>query len=115
MIVKTGLRLALIVAVGATIGCDRVRVYRTSTGSGHVVADPDDEGVEQENADLRDYDVEYYERLLRDIFASRLARALTPADFAAVFAGPDQLPLFPQSLAAMHTVLTTSRPQGTDQ
>jgi DNA polymerase I len=94
---------------------DRVRVYRTSTGSGHVVADADDEGVEQEDADPRDYDVEYYERLLRDIFASRLARALTPADFAAVFADPDQLPLFPQSLAAMHTVLTTSRPQGTDQ
>ena len=86
---------------------DRVRVYRTSTGYGHVVADPDDEGVDQEHADLRDYDVEYYERLLRDIFASRLARALTPADFAAVFADPDQLPLFPQSLAAMRTVLTT--------
>jgi DNA polymerase I len=86
---------------------DRVRVYRTSIGSGHVAADADDEKVEQEDADPRDYDVEYYERLLRDIFAARLARALTPADFAAVFADSDQLSLFPSALATMRTVLTT--------
>jgi DNA polymerase elongation subunit (family B) len=90
---------------------DRVRVYRTTTGYGRVVTDPDDESVEHER-DPRDYDVEYYERLLREIFASRLARALAPADFAAVFADPDQMSLFPQSLAAMTTVLTTSPSSG---
>jgi DNA polymerase elongation subunit (family B) len=90
---------------------DRVRVYRTTTGYGRVVTDPDDESVEHDR-DPRDYDVEYYERLLREIFASRLARALAPADFAAVFADPDQMSLFPQSLAAMTTVLTTSPSSG---
>jgi DNA polymerase I len=90
---------------------DRVRVYRTTAGYGRVVADPDDESVEHDR-DPRDYDVEYYERLLREIFASRLARALAPADFAAVFADPDQMSLFPQSLAAMTTVLTTSPSSG---
>ncbi|HVD93723.1 MAG TPA: DNA polymerase domain-containing protein [Vicinamibacterales bacterium] len=87
---------------------DRVRVYRTTTGAGGIVADPDEERVEPDERDPRDYDIEYYERLLREIFASRLARALTPADFAAVFADPDQMSLFPESLAAMRTVLRTS-------
>ena len=92
-----------------TVG-DRVRVYRTQTGSGGVVPDADeaaavDPGV-NDNAHRRDYDIDHYVRLLRETFAARLARALTPDDFAAVFADPDQLSLFTPSLAAMRTVLS---------
>ena len=54
----------------------------------------------------RDYDVEHYVRVLRDTFAARLARAFTPDDFAAVFADPDQLPLFPRSLEGIRPILS---------
>jgi DNA polymerase I len=43
--------------------------------------------------------------VLRETFAARLARAFAPADFAAVFADPDQLELFAPSLAAIAPVL----------
>lgn len=79
---------------------DRVRVYRTRAGAGAVVpADGQDDG------NARDYDVEHYARVLRDTFAARLARALAPDDFAAVFADVDQLSLFAPPLAAMRPVL----------
>ena len=86
---------------------DRVRVYRTQTGSGGVVPDADDEAVMPVNdsADRRDYDVDHYARLLRDTFAARLARAFTPEDFAAVFDDPYQPSLFTPSLKTMRTVL----------
>jgi DNA polymerase elongation subunit (family B) len=87
---------------------ERVRVYRTRGGGGAVVPSPDD--AVAESADPRDYDVDHYGRLLRDTFAARLARALTPTDFAAVFADPDQLNLFAPSTDAMHPVLV-ARPQ----
>jgi DNA polymerase I len=87
---------------------ERVRVYRTRTGAGGVVADADDEAAVTELADRRDYDVDHYVRVLRDTFAARLVRAFTPDDFAAVFADPDQLSLFSPSLAAMRTILTTT-------
>ena len=58
---------------------------------GAVVPELDDEGA-TELADPRDYDVAHYERVLRDTFAARLARAFTPEDFAVVFADPDQPP-----------------------
>ncbi|HEX5656052.1 MAG TPA: 3'-5' exonuclease [Polyangiales bacterium] len=54
----------------------------------------------------RDYDVDYYLRLLRDTFASRLERALTPALYDAVFADPAQLTLFAPSLAGARPILT---------
>jgi DNA polymerase elongation subunit (family B) len=84
---------------------DRVRVYRAVGGAGGLAAD-DEEGAD---ADRRDYDVEHYARVLRDNFAVRLARALTPDDFEAVFADPDQLSLFappPAAMGAMRPVLT---------
>jgi hypothetical protein len=81
---------------------DRVRVYRTQSGAGAVVP-PDD--AWPGGADPRDYDVDHYARVLRDNFAARLARALTPEDFAAVFADPNQLSLFAPPLAAMRPVL----------
>src|SRR5690348_1975566 len=58
---------------------DKVRVYRTRTGAGAVVAEVDVEGA-TDVGDRRDYDVLHYERVLRDNFASRLARAFTAED-----------------------------------
>jgi DNA polymerase I len=81
---------------------ERVRVYRTQGGGAAVVPSPDDEAP---GTDRRDYDVEHYARVLRNTFAARLARALAPGDFAAVFADPDQLSLFAPPTAAMRPVL----------
>jgi DNA polymerase I len=86
---------------------DRVRVYRTESGSGGVVTDPDEAGMDA-FVDRRDYDVEHYVRVLRDTFAARLARALTLTDFDAVFADPVQLSLFTPLLDTIRTVLTTN-------
>ncbi|MFN0251550.1 MAG: DNA polymerase domain-containing protein [Kofleriaceae bacterium] len=97
---------------------ERVRVYRTARGAGRVIETLDDdelpptEGIDamtwtNRHRDPRDYDVEHYVRILRDNFASRLARALAPEDFAAVFADPDQLSLFAPSLGAMRAILTS--------
>jgi DNA polymerase elongation subunit (family B) len=78
---------------------DKVRVYRTTQGVGGLV---DDDAGEN---DKRDYDVDYYARLLLDTFAARLARALSPLDFDAVFADPNQLSLFTPSLDGVRPIL----------
>jgi len=91
---------------------DRVRIYRTMTGA-NIVADPDDEtiGVAVTDArDPRDYDTEHYVRLLRDTYASRLARAFMPDDFATLFGDPDQLSLFDAPIAEIKPVLTAIGP-----
>jgi DNA polymerase elongation subunit (family B) len=80
---------------------ERVRVFRTRDGSGGLVPDR----AEAAGEDPRHYDVEHYVRLLRDGFASRLARAFTPADFAALFADPDQASLFPPAYGEIRSVL----------
>jgi hypothetical protein len=84
---------------------DRVRVYRTTGGSGSIVPEADEVAHDTDRADPHDYDVEHYSRLLRDTFAARLQRAFTPGDFASVFADPDQLLLFTPAMATIHTVL----------
>ena len=84
-----------------TVG-DRVRIYRKKSGEGGVV-DPDDDP--DDSADSRDYDVEHYVRVLRETYAARLVRALKPADFAAVFADPEQLLLLPPDFSRMRVVL----------
>ncbi len=85
---------------------DKMRVYRTQAGAAAIVEESDDEAI----SDPRDYDVEHYSRLLRDTFASRLARAFTPADFAVVFADPDQLSLFTPPIETIATILN-QRPE----
>jgi DNA polymerase, archaea type len=75
-------------------------VYRTTKGTGALVAPA-------RGDDPRDYDVEYYMRVLHDTFAARLARAFTPDDFATVFADPDQLSLFARPLSAIVPILET--------
>jgi len=88
---------------------DRARVYRTSSGQGKVVTEPDDgpEGA----ADPRDYDVDHYVRVLRESFAVRLARAFTGEDFAAIFADPDQPSLFEPSIETIRPILTITSQQ----
>jgi DNA polymerase I len=88
---------------------DRVRVYRTREGRPALAPSRPDASA-TEIVDPRDYDVEHYVRLLRETFASRLARALSPEDFAAVFDDPGQLSLFAPAFTSMRTVLTRLAP-----
>jgi DNA polymerase elongation subunit (family B) len=81
---------------------DRIRVYRRQNGEGGLVEATDDEAPAP---DRRDYDVDYYVRLLRETYAERLARAFTPEDFSLVFADPDQLSLFSPSVESIRPVL----------
>jgi DNA polymerase elongation subunit (family B) len=89
---------------------DRIRVYRTRSGSGGVLQesndDSEDDSVATGNAGDRNYDVDHYVRLLRETFAARLARAFTPVDDEALFADPDQLSLFRPSISQIRTILT---------
>jgi DNA polymerase I len=85
-----------------TIG-ERIRTYRRPQGdAGLVPLSPE----ESPAPDPRDYDVGYYERLLRVSFAARLERAFTAPDFAAVFASPDQFSLFTPDVASITPILT---------
>jgi DNA polymerase, archaea type len=84
---------------------DRVHVYRREGGTGGLAAAPED-GAEA--SDPRDYDVEYYVRLLLSTYAERLARAFTPEDFGVVFADPDQFSLFAPPVHSVRPVLTVS-------
>lgn len=82
---------------------DRVRVYRARGGVGAVVPSEDDDA---RRADARDYDVEHYARVLRDNFASRLARAFAPDDYSTLFAEPDQLQLFSRPAEDIRPILS---------
>jgi DNA polymerase, archaea type len=90
---------------------ERIRVYRASGGRAALLPehDPDDDAPGDDARsprDPRDYDIEYYVRLLRDTFAARLVRALTPDDAATAFADPGQPSLFAPALERSRTVLT---------
>ncbi|MEO8359418.1 MAG: DNA polymerase domain-containing protein [Vicinamibacteria bacterium] len=85
---------------------DRVRIYRTHGGSGGVVEDKDDGAAAHVSNDPRDYDVGYYLRLLRDTYASRLARAFSAPDYEWVFEDPSQMSLFPPGSESLRTILT---------
>jgi DNA polymerase elongation subunit (family B) len=82
---------------------ERVRVYRTVGGGAGLVEDR--ASVAAEPVDARRYDVEHYLRLLKANYATRLARAFTPEDFAALFADPHQTSLFPAAYERMQAVL----------
>jgi DNA polymerase elongation subunit (family B) len=83
---------------------DKIRVYRARRGARAVAPEVDDEGA-ADIADPRDYDIVHYERVLRENFAMRLARAFTPADYAVVFADPDQPSLFAPPVETIVPVL----------
>jgi len=90
---------------------ERVRVYRATGGRAALLPDPDadDDRENDQGPDPRNYDVEFYVRLLRETFAARLVRALAPEDFAATFADPEQLSLFEASLTSARPILTVLR------
>lgn len=79
---------------------ERIHVYRQGQGRAGLLTSDD------QAPDPRDYDVDYYVRLLRDSFAERLIGSLAPEVFDAVFADPDQLRLFDGSLADARPILT---------
>ena len=83
---------------------DRVRVYRTKSGSGGVIKESEGQSVAA-GKEARDYDVQHYARVLRETFAARLARAFTPEDYEALFADPDQMSLFTPAVATIKPVL----------
>jgi DNA polymerase I len=80
---------------------ERVHVYRSVRGP-RLLEELDEARLER----ARDYDVDYYLRVLRESYAARLVRALTPEDFAAVVADPEQLSLFARDLSVSRPVLT---------
>jgi DNA polymerase I len=85
---------------------ERVRVYRKAGKQAALLPDQawDDELLSQTLP--RDYDVDYYLRLLRETYASRLERALAPEHYAAVIADPEQLTMFTPSLHDARPILT---------
>ena len=85
---------------------ERIRVYRARRGRAGLLLDADDDDGEAPVLDPRDYDIDYYVRILRDTFAARLARAFTPEDFETVFADPGQPSLFESSVQAIRPILT---------
>ncbi|WNG33217.1 DNA polymerase II [Archangium violaceum] len=85
---------------------EHVRVYRAVGGRAGLLPDPDADDNTGAVSDPRDYDIDFYVRLLRETFAARLVRGLTPEDFAAVFADPGQPSLFAPSLTQARPILT---------
>ena len=64
---------------------DRVRVYRTRSGSGGVIEESEDEAVAPQGVE----------------------RAFAPEDYEALFADPDQMSLFAPRIDEMRARLTT--------
>ncbi len=89
---------------------ERIRVYRATRGRAGLLADTDGENTPGDeptlDPDPRDYDIDFYLRLLRDTFAARLARGLSADDFAAICADPGQPSLFDKPLRDARPVLT---------
>ncbi|MFO0686947.1 MAG: DNA polymerase domain-containing protein [Sandaracinus sp.] len=90
---------------------ERVRVYRAAGGRAALWSDEDEESAERgehssPGGDPRDYDTDYYARILRESFAARLERALPPEVYAATFDDPMQPSLFEASLAGARPTLT---------
>jgi DNA polymerase elongation subunit (family B) len=85
----------------------RAYVYRMSGGRAGLVDEREDN--EHAEIDAKDYDVEYYLRLLRDTYASRLVRAFTPEVYQSLIADPDQRSLFEHPLDDAHPILNVHR------
>ena len=82
---------------------EHARVYRAASGKPALLSTTDDG---EPSDDPRDYDSTHYIRLLRETFAARLARAITPDDFATLFDNPMQPSLFTSPIEAIRPVLT---------
>ena len=85
---------------------ERVRVYRTSRGTGALVPERDEDAYATSVwIDTHDYDAAHYVRVLTDNFASRLERAFGADDHAAVFSDPEQPSLFERDVMTIRPVL----------
>lgn len=93
---------------------DRIRVYRKKNGGCGLLDESDEGSAGTGRVEDRDYDVDHYARQLRQIFASRLACAFTPADYEAVFADSEQMSLFIPAIGAIHTVLQKKLQAGSE-
>jgi hypothetical protein len=80
------------------------RVYRGRSGRPALLA-LGDEAEADDLPDPRDYDADYYVRILRTNYASRLARAFMPDDFATLFDDPAQPSLFAPPVETIRPVL----------
>ena len=94
---------------------ERVHVYRASGGRAvlHARSDEADDAptsAARDPRDPRDYDTTHYARLLRHTFATRLARAFSPDDFARIFADPEQPSLFERDLSGVRALCTKLYP-----
>jgi DNA polymerase I len=88
---------------------ERVHVYRASGGRAALLGERESELAEADGGEqtaARDYDVGYYLRLLRETYASRLSRALSPGAFATMFDDPAQQTLFDSPLHGQRPILT---------
>ena len=83
---------------------DKVRVYRTTRGTGAVVDE-----TETSDVNPPDYDAEHYVCVLRDTYGARLARAFTPGDFSTIFDDPNQFSLFAPPLTTIRPILRRLR------
>jgi DNA polymerase elongation subunit (family B) len=83
----------------------RARVYR-ARGERPALLTLGDEIEGEPLPDPRDYDAEYYARLLGATYATRLARAFTPDDFAALFADPARPSLFAPPIESIQSILS---------
>jgi hypothetical protein len=90
---------------------ERIRIYRAVGGRSVLFKAAEEEGMSAAQAgmggDPRDYDVEFYVRLLSMTFAARLVRAFTPEDYRVVFADPEQPSLFRTELAQIKLQLAS--------
>ena len=84
---------------------DRIRVYRIAGGHAGLYPERDDDDTTPFH-DARNYDVDYYVRILRETFAARLVSAFAPDIFAAIIADPLQPSLFGPSLHEASPQLT---------
>ncbi len=87
---------------------ERVRIYRATGGRAGLLTEAE-EGGDEGAVDARDYDVEHYVRVLRDGYATRLARAFSPEGFRALFDDPDQPSLFARLDELVQPRLTVCR------
>jgi DNA polymerase I len=88
---------------------ERIRVYRRVRGRAGLLIEPEADDASDESDDSpdpRDYDVDYYLRVLRETFAARLERGLAAEDFAAICADPEQPSLFERPLHAARPILS---------
>jgi DNA polymerase I len=86
---------------------ERIHVYRARGGRAALLGEPEQpEADGGEDSAARDYDVGYYLRLLRETYAPRLIRALSPTSFADIFDDPAQPSLFDSALHRERPILT---------